>query len=228
MPTILNGKASQIPFLDAAINTIGSFVTFRGSQSYWEARYARGGDSGAGSYGLLAEFKAEFLNEFVRTHGVRSVVEIGCGDGNQLSLAEYPKYVGLDVSDSAVELCRDRFSGDPTKSFELVSSKDTLPISVRGDLALSLDVIYHLVEDVVFDAYMQDLFDSSERYVIVYSSNSEQTPASPHVRHREFTTWVANERPRWKLQQHVPNPYPYDYGNHNETSFSDFFVFAKE
>ena len=48
---------------------------FRGSAAYWDARYRAGGNSGAGSYGRLAAFKAEVLNEFVRRRGIRSIVE---------------------------------------------------------------------------------------------------------------------------------------------------------
>ena len=36
---------------------------FTGSARYWDRHYARGGTSGAGSYGPLAGAKAEFLNE---------------------------------------------------------------------------------------------------------------------------------------------------------------------
>jgi hypothetical protein len=35
---------------------------FSGTQSYWEERYANGGNSGQGSAGQLADFKAEILN----------------------------------------------------------------------------------------------------------------------------------------------------------------------
>ena len=44
------------------------------------------------------------------------MVEFGCGDGNQLSLAQYPRYVGLDVSRTAIGLCQRRFAKDPAKS----------------------------------------------------------------------------------------------------------------
>jgi hypothetical protein len=65
---------------------------FKNSAQYWEDRYVNGMTSGSGSYGRLAEFKAEFLNEFVADHKISSIVEFGCGDGAQLALAAYPKY----------------------------------------------------------------------------------------------------------------------------------------
>jgi hypothetical protein len=36
----------------------------------------------------LAEFKARAVNDFVRENSVKSIVEYGCGDGNQLKSAE--------------------------------------------------------------------------------------------------------------------------------------------
>ena len=77
-------------------------LTFKGSAKYWEDRYARGGTSGAGSYGRAAEWKAQIVNAWVRELGITSVIDWGCGDGNQLSLADYPRYLGLDRSPSAV------------------------------------------------------------------------------------------------------------------------------
>src|SRR6185295_426813 len=96
--------------------------SFRGSQDYWEQRYREGGTSGGGSFGHLAQFKADTLNAFVEKHAVRSVLEFGCGDGRQLELAKYPKYIGLDVSPTAIAECSRRFEGDQTKSFLLYSS----------------------------------------------------------------------------------------------------------
>src|SRR5262245_61579496 len=92
-------------------------LRFAGSPSYWEERYARGETSGAGSYGHFAEFKAEILNAFIARQTIRSVIEWGCGDGAQLALARYPRYIGLDVSRTAVANCIARFADDPTKSF---------------------------------------------------------------------------------------------------------------
>ena len=44
--------------------------------------------------GELAKFKARVMNDFVRENGIRSVIELGCGDGMQLALADYPRYLG--------------------------------------------------------------------------------------------------------------------------------------
>jgi hypothetical protein len=195
---------------------------FAGSQAYWVERYERGGDSGAGSYARLAEAKATVMNAFVEEHQVTEVVEFGCGDGNQLVLARYPRYTGYDISPDAIRRCRARFADDPTKSFHLVAEHD----GRTAELALSLDVVYHLVEDATFEDYMARLFDSAERFVAVYSSNVDAAGPAPHVRHRRFTRWVEEHRPDWHQIAHVPNPYPFD-GDERDSSFADFYFFGR-
>lgn len=198
--------------------------SFKTSGEYWERRYRKGGTSGAGSYQRLAKFKAEFLNDFVAREGVGSVLELGCGDGAQLQMAQYPSYVGVDVAPSAVARCRTLFRNDKSKDFREAGKLDA---SFRADLALSLDVIYHLVEDEVFDGYMRELFSRARRFVIVYSSNYDAAWDSKHVHHRRFTEWVERNEPHWLLMSRTPNRYPYDPENPGETSFADFYVFAR-
>lgn len=73
------------------------------SAAYWEQRYRAGGHSGAGSYGRLAAFKADFLNALIRDNAIATAtaIEFGCGDGNQLALLDIPDYVGLDIAPAA-------------------------------------------------------------------------------------------------------------------------------
>ncbi|MEO6666922.1 MAG: class I SAM-dependent methyltransferase [Nitrospiria bacterium] len=195
---------------------------FPGTAAYWERRYASGGTSGAGSYGPFAEFKAKVINDFVSRHHVDSVIEFGCGDGNQLKLARYPRYLGLDVSESAVARCQSEFPHDRSKEFKLSSEYR----GEKADLALSLDVIYHLVEEDVFQDYMRALFGASNRYVIIYSSNSDDNRRydGTHLRQRKFTEWVAVNMPGWRLIAHIPNEYPYEPDT-SGGSIADFFIY---
>lgn len=189
---------------------------FPGSADYWEERYAGGGDSGAGSYGIIAEFKAQVLNDFVEQRRVRTVLELGCGDGHQLSLAKYPSYVGLDVSNTAVEHCRARFADDVAKSFQVYKPGS---LDLVAELTLSLDVLLHLVEDAVFETYMRDLFGAATRYVGIFSPDRDGRPGAPHVRYRRFTPWVATNAPDWQLLLTVENPHKGD------ESVADFHFF---
>lgn len=197
---------------------------FNGSEDYWESRYRAGGTSGDGSYNKLAEFKARILNAWVSENDIKSVIEYGCGDGNQLELAEYPEYIGFDVSPSAIAICSERFSNDKSKTFKLL--KDYA--GETAELTLSLDVIYHLVEDSVFTEHMHRLFDSSERFVIVYSSDTDKNPeyTASHVRHRNFSRWARENKPEWALVKHIPNKYPFK-GDTQSGSCADFYIYEK-
>ena len=230
----LKAQVAATPVLGAAARTIARIpvikklralrrrLGFR-SSSYWEQRYRQGETSGPGSFGRLAEFKAETLNDFVARLGVKSVIEFGCGDGAQLALADYPLYVGIDVAESSISACRQRFARDSTKSFYLPSQ---MPANLgRLDLVLSLDVIYHLVEDKVFDAYMRSLFAHAGRFVAIYSSNKVETTDALHVRHRLFTRWIEVHEPQWRQTGYLPNKYAYDPAQPAETSFADFYFF---
>lgn len=204
-------------------------LAFRHSAQYWDDRYRLAGNSGAGSYGRLADFKANVLNEFVAREKIASVVEFGCGDGNQLSLSRYPRYTGFDVSEHALQRCQNRFASDPTKDFYPVSEWK----GKTAELALSLDVIYHLIEDGVFTQYMETLFDAAECFVAIYASNDEKLNALlgghvKHVRHRKFTDWIVKNRAAdWELLDWVPNAYPFDIRDQNNTSFADFYLFRR-
>ena len=198
--------------------------SFPGSEDYWKKRYQSGGTSGAGSYGRLAQFKAEVINEFVRDKQISSVIEYGCGDGNQLGLSEYPSYIGFDVSPDAITQCRNKFANDGSKSFKLISAY----ANETAQLTLSLDVIYHLTEDEVFNTYMKQLLDSSTRFSIIYSSNTDKQSRiqAPHVKHRNFSQWIDENRPEWKLMRHIPNRYPYSDDEQAET-FADFYLYGR-
>ena len=203
---------------------INPAAPFTSSEKYWINRYSAGGNSGDGSCGQLAEFKAGIINEFVRRNMIASVIELGCGDGIQLKLAEYPLYTGLDVSLRALSICEEVFVNDTAKYFKLMDSYN----NETADLALSLDVIFHLVEDAVFTEYMNMLFSIAREFVIIYSSDSDENlkDQPTHVRHRNFTLWIEKKMPGWKLIKYIPNQYPFK-GNTRTGSFSDFYIYEK-
>lgn len=220
-------RTLQIPYIYAAIEKL-YFLNFPGSQIYWENRYQKRGNSGSGSYGRLAQYKAEVLNNFIIEKKINTVIEFGCGDGNQLSLMEYPKYIGFDVSKTAVILCKDRFSGDQSKSFFIYDSLcfvDNQKIFF-ADLTISLDVIFHIIEDDIFTEYMSSLFSSSRKWVIIYASNFNDIQTY-HEKRREFTRFVEINFPTWRLDQKIDNKYPYDQVDPDNTSLSDFYIFCK-
>ena len=192
------------------------------SKRYWDNRYSSGGNSGAGSYGKYAEFKAKILNDFVKENQIKHIIEFGCGDGNQLNLAEYLKYTGIDISNKAIDMCINKYKNDATKSFLKYDPKYFINNGmIFGDLVISQDVIIHLIEDKVFEKYMHDIFNASTKYVIIYSSNFEENEQKVrHVKHRKFTYYIENNIPSFSLIKTIQNPY------HDRNA--DFFIYKNK
>ena len=89
------------------------------SKKYWNNRYKNGGNSGPGSYNILAKFKAEIINNFINKNKIESIIDYGVGDGNQLKLIDTTdkNYTGIDVSHFIINKCRKIFKDDKTKNF---------------------------------------------------------------------------------------------------------------
>ena len=145
-------------------------------------------------------------------------------------LAQYPLYVGLDVSRAAISLCRDKFRNDQTKSFFFYDPEFFIDSAgvFQADLALSLDVIFHLVEDSVFTRYMEFLFQAAQRFVIIYSSNYNEITCSPHERERQFSDYVASKFKDWKLIEKINNRYPLSEYPSPMGSLADFYIYERQ
>ena len=201
---------------------------WRGATAYWREHYATGGNSGSGSYGRLAAFKADVLNKFVADHGVGSVIELGCGDGNQLSLATYPTYVGLDVSEIALEMCIRRFPADPSKSFYLYRPECTVDNAglFQAELAMSLDVVYHLIEPAGYESYMKALVAAGEKWLVIFGPDTDDYAPHVSVKARKFTRWIDDNAPDWELHEHIPNRFKYT-GDPKVSTPADFYFFRR-
>ena len=171
------------------------------SLAYWKNRYAKGQNSGSGSYGEVAEFKARVLNDYIREHSVSRCIEFGCGDGNQLGLLSISSYLGLDVAPDAVKLCIEKYRNDASKSFVLYDPKYFVNNSfIKADLTISMDVILHLIEDEIYVDYMRALFSASTKNVAIFTTATDVQPSkmAPHNKFRDHRPWVREFAPNFK------------------------------
>lgn len=198
---------------------------------YWQWRYRAGGISGAGSRGELAQFKAEVVNQLIATNDVRTVIDLGCGDGVQSAMLQAPAgrsidYLGVDVSPEALALCVTRNRNITNKKFMQWDDFVAARFTGNADLTLSMDVIYHLTDDALFISYIDHLFTRSTRLVLVYSSDVNARTNDIHVRHRQFSETVGRRHPEWRRVAIIPNRFPHDPMRPMTTSFADFHIFA--
>ena len=191
------------------------------SSKFWDERYKKGETSGAGSYGVLCDFKNEILNNFIKENEITELYDMGYGDGNQIEGLKVNNYIGLDVSPTACKMCNEKYKGDETKKFHLYMNTPLEDMYKKRDLAISLDVIYHLVEDDVYNMYMKNLFNLSKKYVVIYSNDTETNLPGRHMRCRKFTDYVNENYPEWKLLKKIKNQYP-------ELTSADFYIYIKK
>ncbi len=152
------------------------------------------------------------MNQFVENNHIQSVIEFGCGDGNQAMQFNFPSYTGLDVSTTAIEKCGELCKNDPAKQFFILDEKTT---GLKAELAISLDVIYHLIEKDVYENYMKQLFTAATKYVIIYAWDVE-SDKNYHVKHRKFSAWIKENVPEFKLFNKIKN-----------STFSDFYIYHR-
>jgi predicted TPR repeat methyltransferase len=171
-------------------------------KEYWNKRYIDGGNSGRGSYNEHYEFKIKVINDIIKKYDIKSITDFGCGDGNQIGGLNIRKYLGLDISEEAIKMCVTKYSTDTTKTFEVYNNEVKLK---KSDLTMSLDVIYHIFEDNLFDNYMNDLIKYSNNHILIYSSNFNDKEWRQHVRHRRFDQKLATVA---ALIEHIPNIFP--------------------
>lgn len=79
------------------------------------------------------------LPELLKRHGVRSVLDIPCGDGGWMAEVDLDGYVGADIVAELIERNRQRFPGRRFVVLDL--TKDPLPLV---DLVFCRDCLVHL------------------------------------------------------------------------------------
>lgn len=169
---------------------------------YWDNRYKTGGNSGAGSYNEEARIKASYINLLIKNIGIQTIQEYGMGDGNNLSLyTGFKQYTGYDIAPTAVELCKLNPRIDHTKCR---FTSDKKAIDKNADLALSLDVLLHQVEDRDYYEYMDMVFKANHSYILLFTPSREASPKSAqHVRYRQVIEDVERLYPHYKLVDKV-------------------------
>lgn len=191
------------------------------SKKYWKNRYEKGGNSGSGSYNNLAIFKANIINHFIFHHNnkIETIIDYGVGDGNQLSLLNVneKKYIGLDISSYIIKKCKEQYKNDNNKIFYDINYINVNNLTC--DLALSCDVLYHLIEENIYNEYLNNLFTISNKYVIIYANDINKNHTE-HVKFRNFTNCIRSNFPDWILIRHIPNKF-------KNISPSDFYIYEK-
>ena len=180
----------------------------------WDKRYRLGGGSGYGSTGILADYKIKIINDFITSFKIKSIIDFGCGDGYISNYIEVQEYLGLDISKTAIEIC-EKNNKKVSKKFKLLSEYK----GETADSSISLDVIYHLVEENDFRKHIKDLFMSANSFCLIYSNRTQGTPSrAPHIRWIDWARYVSMLVPYAIPLKHIPNPF-------SDLTGCDFFLY---
>jgi hypothetical protein len=164
-------------------------------ERYWDRRYETGRTSGAGSEGYAAQVKAEYINSVVADWGVKSIVDWGCGDGEVFrQITDSVGYTGVDISLVAISRLATWY---PDRTFHHLPSA---PDGLEADMAMSLDVIFHLPSDRDFVAHLHQVFGSARQLVLIHATDHDGGRTAKHVRWRRWTPsiprgWRVVDRP---------------------------------
>jgi SAM-dependent methyltransferase len=100
--------------------------------------------SGPGSKEEWASPYVDCVNKFIETNGIRSVVDMGCGDfrvGSRIARSSI-NYIGIDIVESLVQANQIKFGAENIMFRCLDITADELP---DGDLCLVREVFQHLL-----------------------------------------------------------------------------------
>ncbi|MCZ7355869.1 MAG: methyltransferase domain-containing protein [Candidatus Methanoperedens sp.] len=132
--------------------------------NYWDKRYSSGGGSGEGSIGEYRDFKWEVITQYVPK--IDNVLDIGCGDLSFWEGRDCEHYTGVDISPNIIEKNR---KNKPHWNFMISNSEKKL--NLKSDLGICNDVLFHIMDDAIFEKILNNLCEYSKKYIFIFTWN---------------------------------------------------------
>lgn len=123
------------------------------------------GTSGFGSTLAFTRDYRAYLESFIKTNKIRSVVDAGCGDWEFSSAVDWnhARYLGVDISSRAIATAKERYAGK-TVRFKVGDVTDSLP---AADLLICKDVLQHLPNALVQRFIKNNLKKGKYKWAII-------------------------------------------------------------
>lgn len=134
-------------------------------KNFWNSQYKKGLGSGAGSRGNLLEYKTNYLNKIFKDYNIKSVFDFGCGDGWQVEHLKLENYYGIDISEQAIKLCRQKI---PSHWELKVNNFRDVEIP-KVDCCMCIDTLYHIMDDETREKTIENIFNSGASIIILYT-----------------------------------------------------------
>jgi len=145
--------------------------------SYWDTRYKKGGNSGAGSIGQYRNQKWDIIESFVGD--VNDVIDVGCGDLSFWEGKDCVSYLGIDRSPKIININR---IARPHWKFINADAAETQSIQAR--IVFCFDILFHIMNDGIYCDILSNLTKYSNEWIFIF-------------------TWKENPFISWKLRSRI-------------------------
>jgi hypothetical protein len=148
------------PLIDSAINIVNDFIIHYRRQGYsnkifWDFRYRYHKDlgSGVGSRGENISIRRDVIYPLLEKFGKKSILDVGCGDLELLKDATLENYLGIDLSEHALNLCMQK---RPDWDFKKTTAHD---LEGQFDVVICSHVLIHQPTVDFYNALITSLVD---------------------------------------------------------------------
>jgi len=144
------------------------------AEGTWGKDVTGRGTSGSGStLEFTREYRA-YLEHFMRTHRVRSVVDAGCGDWSFSSTIDWgdASYLGVDIASDVIAAVRNKHETGKIR-FQVGDITEELP---AADLLISKDVLQHVSNRLVHRFIRNNLRKGKYKWVILTNDRGSHNP----------------------------------------------------
>ena len=174
---IAAGLAAALAFCYFAITAVNQQAltdTFNRiyAEGIWGRDVAGRGTSGTGStLEITREYRA-YVEDFIKMHRVKSVVDAGSGDWSFSSAMDWgdASYLGVDIASDVVASVRNTHEKGKI-TFQVGDLTDDLP---AADLLLSKDVLQHLSNELVRKFIRNNLRKGKYKWVILTNDRASE------------------------------------------------------
>ena len=174
---IAAGLAAALVFCYFAINAVNQQLltdTFNRiyAEGTWGKDVAGKGTSGTGSTLEITREYRVYVEDFMKKHSVKSVVDAGCGDWSFSSAIDWgdASYLGIDIASDVIAAVRNKHEKGRIK-FQVGDITDELP---AAELLISKDVLQHLSNELVHKFIRNNLRKGKYKWVILTNDRGSE------------------------------------------------------
>jgi SAM-dependent methyltransferase len=142
------------------------------TEGIWGRDAAGNGTSGSGStLEITREYRA-YVEDFIKKHNVKSIVDAGCGDWRFSSAMDWGEasYLGVDIASDVIAAVRKKHEKGKI-TFQVGDITEELP---AADLLISKDVLQHLSNSLVHKFIRNNLRKGKYKWVILTNDRGSE------------------------------------------------------